>query len=292
MAYDSAFSAETGIQSRSLPWRAAAFWILLSLLPSFAAVAQGNLLVTPRRLVFEGGPRVRELNLANTGKDTARYAISMMEIRMKEDGSFEQINSPDSGQRFASNNLRIYPRAIYIPPGGAQVVKVQLINADQLSEGEYRSHVYIRSIPMEPALGDSTAPKTQDLTVKLTAIFGISIPAIIRVGENNTQVSVSNPSFVMLDDKTPQLSIVLRRNGNMSSYGNITVDFIKDNGKTVQVGIVKGIAIYTPNTIRRFHMTLDNNHKVDYHEGTLRIRYSSEKDAQRENFSETTLALQ
>ncbi len=264
--------------------------LFLGCLP-IGALAQGNLLVTPRRIVFEGGPRVRELNLANTGKDTARYAISLMEIRMKEDGSFEQITTPDSGQRFASNNLRIYPRAVYIPPGGSQVVKVQLINTDQLSDGEYRSHVYIRSIPMEQPLGDSSAKKDNGFSVKLTAIFGISVPAIIRVGENNTQVSVTNPSFVMLEDKTPQLSMVLRRNGNMSSYGNITVDCISANGKTTQVGLVKGIAIYTPNTIRHFQLPLDNTHKVDYHDCTLRIRYSSEKDAKQESFSETSIAL-
>lgn len=264
--------------------------LALGCLP-FWASAQGNLLVTPRRIVFDGGPRVRELNLANTGKDTARYAISLMEIRMKEDGSFEQITTPDSGQRFASGNLRIYPRAVYIPPGGSQVVKVQLINTDQLSEGEYRSHVYIRSIPMEHPLGDSSAKKDDGFSVKLTAIFGISVPAIIRVGENNTQVRVTNPSFVMLEDKTPQLNLVLQRSGNMSSYGNITVDCISANGKTTQVGIVKGIAIYTPNTIRRFRMPLDNSHKVDYHDCTLRIRYSSEKDAKQESLSETSIAL-
>ena len=36
------------------------------------AQAQGNLLVTPRRVVFDGSSRVMELNLANTGRDTAR----------------------------------------------------------------------------------------------------------------------------------------------------------------------------------------------------------------------------
>jgi hypothetical protein len=261
-----------------------------SLLPKPSA-AQGNLLVTPRRLVFETGPRVRELNLANIGQDTARYAVSMMEIRMKEDGSFEQITTPDSGQRFASGNLRIYPRSVVIPPGGSQVVKVQLVKTDALSEGEYRSHIYIRSLPMQRPLGDSAASSGNDISVKLTAIFGISIPAIVRLGENNTKVSISSPSFVMMDEKTPKLSLTLLRTGNMSSYGNITVDCIDSTGKTTQVGIIKGIAVYTPNTLRHVQMDLDNTHKVDYRNCQLRIRYSTDKDASPEDFSEAVIAL-
>lgn len=264
--------------------------VMIALLPAMAE-AQGNLLVTPRRLVFEKGPRMRELNLANIGKDTARYAVSMMEIRMKEDGSFEQISAPDSGQRYASPNLRIYPRNVIIPPGGSQVVKVQLVKADELSEGEYRSHIYIRSVPMERPLGDSSANNSNDISVKLTAIFGISVPAIVRVGENNGKLAIVNPSFVMMDERTPQLSMTLRRTGNMSTYGNITVDCIGAGGKTTQVGIIKGIAVYTPNTVRHLQMELDNTHKVDYKNCQLRIRYNTDKDASPEDSSEAIIAL-
>jgi hypothetical protein len=268
----------------------AALLVIIAFLPQ-AAGAQGNLLVTPRRLVFEKGPRVRELNLANIGKDTARYAVSMMEIRMKEDGSFEQITTPDSGQRFASGNLRIYPRSVIIPPGGSQVVKVQLVKTDELAEGEYRSHIYIRSLPMEKPLGDSAASSGNDISVKLTAIFGISVPAIVRIGENNAKLSITNPSFVMMDEKTPQLSMMLRRTGNMSAYGNITVDCIGADGTTTQIGLIKGIAVYTPNTVRRLQMELDNTHKVDYRNCQLRIRYSTDKDASPEDSSEAVMAL-
>lgn len=48
----------------------------------------------PRRVVFEGAKKYEELNLANTGKDTARYVISLIHVRMKEDGSFIEINEP------------------------------------------------------------------------------------------------------------------------------------------------------------------------------------------------------
>jgi len=59
-------------------------------------MAQGNLMLLPRRVIFEGSKRYEELNLAKIGKDTARYVISLMHIRMKEVGGFEEISQPDS----------------------------------------------------------------------------------------------------------------------------------------------------------------------------------------------------
>lgn len=264
----------------------------------FAAIApiksqaQGNLLVTPRRVVFEKAPYIRELNLANIGKDTAKYVISMMEIRMKEDGSFEQISAPDSGQQFASGHLRIYPRSVAIPPGESQVVKVQLTKANELTAGEYRSHIYIRAVPREKPLGDTANDaKKQDISVKLTAIFGISVPAIVRVGEYDGKLSISDPSFIMMDEKAPKLSLTLNRSGTMSTYGDITVDCIEPDGKTTQVGIVRGIAIYTPNTKRQFQMDLDTTQHVNYHNSKLHIVYRTQKDASSQDFAEAEVAV-
>src|SRR5687768_16657957 len=86
--------------------------LFTSIFSSFNAMAQGDLMVTPRRLVFENGKRSYDLNLANTGKDTATYAISFVQIRMNEDGSFENIKQADPSQMFADKYLRIFPRSV------------------------------------------------------------------------------------------------------------------------------------------------------------------------------------
>ena len=51
---------------------------------SLQSSAQGDLRVYPKRIVFEGAKKSQELNLANSGKDTARYVLSVVQIRMKE----------------------------------------------------------------------------------------------------------------------------------------------------------------------------------------------------------------
>jgi len=257
------------------------------------ADAQGNLLVTPRRIMFENTTRVQELNLANIGKDTARYIVSIMEIRMNEDGSFEQIKMPDTGQQFASKNLRIYPRSVTIAPGESQLVKVQLIRAETLLPGEYRSHIYVRAVPVEKPLGDKDDGRdTGEISVKLTAIFGISIPALVRIGENDTRITLSDPTFTKVDGKAPRLAVTLLRSGKMSSYGDLTVECITPVGKVSQVGMVKGLAVYTPNSRRRFQLDLSTLPDVDYAAAKLRIVYKTQKDAKMQDAAETELVLQ
>src|SRR3984957_227778 len=162
--------------------------LFLQIWCSAGAIAQGNLLLLPRRVIFEGSKRYEELNLANTGKDTARYVISLMHIRMKEDGGYEEISQPDSGERFADKFIRFFPHSVELGPGESQVVKIQLTKIKELAPGEYRSHLYFRAIPDKLPLGEDEPAADSGISVRLIPIFGISIPVIIRVGVPSTQV--------------------------------------------------------------------------------------------------------
>lgn len=255
--------------------------------------AQGNLLVSPQRLVFEGGQRTKELNLANTGKDTARYLISMMEMRMTEYGAFEEVAQPDSGQNFASKYLRFFPRSVILAPNEAQTVKVQLTKTDQLSAGEYRSHIYFRAIPNQKPLGESETTKDTGITVKLTPVFGITMPVIIRMGESDAKVAISEASFKMVGDTLPRMFMAFTRAGNMSVYGNIVVEYISPSGKTTQVGAANGVAVYTPNKIRRFNFDLNKVAGVDFHSGKLHITYTANVEINKPTLlAEKTITLQ
>jgi hypothetical protein len=271
-------TSTTSMRKKSITFIFLFIPVLLAI--SMQIQAQGNLLVTPRRVIFDSKKKVQELNLANTGKDTARYIISIMDIRMKEDGSFEQITEPDSGQNFAGKHLRVFPRSVVLAPNEAQTIKVQVAKADQLNPGEYRSHIYFRAVPSKKSLGESETPdSSRGIAVTLTPVFGISIPAIIRVGASNTIANISDASFEMKDNSTPRLKLQFNRAGNMSLYGDLAVHYISQKGKTTQVASVKGIAVYTPNTARRFRVDLDKAQGIDYRSGKLRIVFKNQNDA-------------
>lgn len=251
-------------------------FIIISLSFFSKTLAQGNLLVTPKRVVFEGLKRSEELNLANVGSDSATYMISFIQIRMKEDGSVETITEPDSAQNFADKYLRVFPRRVTLAPNEAQTVKVQVTKTNELSPGEYRSHLYFRAVPNEKPLGEKELVKDSSISVKLIPIFGISLPIIIRQGESNAKLSFSDVSFKVAPDSTPVLNVSFNRTGNMSLYGDIIVNYISSNGKTTQVGTVKGLAVYTPNTVRHFRLPLEQKSGINYHSGKLHIIYSDD----------------
>jgi P pilus assembly chaperone PapD len=261
-------------------------------IPSAQTMAQGNLLLTPRRIVFEGAKKSMELNLANTGTDTAKYVISIIRIRMTDDGAFETITEPDSGQLFADPYLRFFPRTVSLGPNEAQVVKIQLTKTSDLAPGEYRSHVYFRAVPNLKPLGEEETQKdTTTISVKLTPVFGITIPVIIRVGESTTKVSLSNLALEMVNDTTTRLKLTFNRTGNFSVYGDVTVTYTSPDGKITQVGMIKGLAVYSPNKLRNFQFDLNKANKVNYHAGKLYIEYSTQAEPKAVKMADAELVL-
>lgn len=255
-------------------------------------LAQGDLLITPRRLVFEGSQRSADINLANTGSDTATYAISLIQIRMLEDGGFETITEPDPGQQFADKFIRFFPRSVTLGPGEAQVIKVQLVRTNELSTGEYRSHFYFRAVPKIRPLGaDNIQGDSTGIAVQLTPIFGITIPVIIRSGVSTMQVNISDLAFNMVNGTEPTVSFMFNRTGNMSVYGDIAVDHVSASGKVTRVGIANGVAVYTPNPRRSFRLGLVNTGNISLESGRLRVTYSAPSDVRPQKFAEAELAL-
>ncbi len=264
------------------------------LLSSMTSIAQGDLLIFPMRIVFDGiKKRSQSINLSNTGKDTARYNISFVQIRMKEDGAFENITKPDSNQFFADPYLRIFPRKVILGPNEAQVIKIQLQKTDQMVPGEYRSHLYIRAVADVKPLGETAENKrikdTTSISVKLIPEYGISIPVIIRKGDTTVRVSLSNLSFQKLNDSIPVLKLDFNRSGNISVYGDIRVNLVLPNSTTTKVGEVDGFAVYTPGTKRQCKIELKKG--IDYSKGKLIVTYLSPAEDNRVQLAEAELGL-
>lgn len=224
----------------------------------------------PKRIVFDGSKRSQDLSIANNGNDTARYVISVIQIKMNADGSFQTITEPEPGQNFADKNFRFFPRTVILPPHEAQTVKVQLLQFGNLAQGEYRSHLYFRAEeekkPLEKEEKDS---EEKSISINLQPIYGVSIPVIIRAGKADTETKFSDVDLRFEGQDFPILRLNLNRSGNMSVYGDITVNHLSAEGKETLVSQVKGVAVYTPNPIRQFKLNLNKN--INYKEGSLHI---------------------
>ncbi len=249
--------------------------------------AQGDLLITPRRIVFEGNKQREDITLVNTGKEPATYTVSFVQYHMTEDGSFEVITEPREGQMFADSYLRFFPRQVTLGPGESQVVRMQLRILPNMVEGEYRSHLYFRAVPEERPLGEEALElDSTSIGIQLTPIFGITIPVLIRIGNLNASVSLSDLNLERKVNGPPVIHVTFKRTGNQSVFGDLKIDFVPEGGSPISVGMVRGIAIYTPNTMRRFSIQLNENGRVVPDRGKYIVRYTSSSDINPEVLAE------
>lgn len=258
----------------------------------FFTSAQGDLLITPHRVVLEGNKQIEEIVVANIGQDTAFYSISLIEYRMTDDGSLEEITEPVPGQKIASPILRYFPRSIELAPNESQVVRIQVRRRPGLEEGEYRSHLYFRAIPKEEPQGQETAATdSTGIGIRLIPIYGISIPVIVRIGNLSASCTIGELALEQKEEGSPVLKLVLNRQGTKSVYGDLTVDYVSPTGERINVGKVRGIAVYTPNTVRRFSMPLTVLEGVNLNNGKLVVRFSDANEAKPLVYDEKALEL-
>jgi hypothetical protein len=253
--------------------------------------AQGKLLIDPSRVVFEKKQIKKVITLMNTGDQTATYTVSFVQRRMNNDGTFTAITEPDSLSRFADPFLRIYPRQVTLLAGEGQLVMLQRRRNANMESGEYRSHLYFRDEKKTKPLGNNEFKDSlNSFSVKITPIFGISIPIIIRSGEVNVSATLSDLKIPNLQE--PKISFTLNRKGNISLYGDFVVEYFPVKGKPFVVGARNGLAIYTNINKRYISIKLDKTSKFNLSEGFIRISYKSRTANGKEVYASEDLLLE
>lgn len=265
-------------------------------LGTFEAAAQqgpGDLLVAPTRIVFEGRRRTAEITLVNTGSATATYRISLIRLRMDENGGtrpIETAGSPD--ERFADGLVRYSPRQITLEPRSTQTVRMQLRKPAELETGEYRSHLLFRAVPTEAASPQEAAEAPSGpMSIQLKAVYGVSIPVIVRHGETTMAMTLDQALLVPASGTDPQiLRVRMNRSGTESSFGDFTVTFTPTGGPPRVVGVVRGVAVYTPNTVRTVGIPLHPPAGTTLAQGLLQVQYARQ-DKGLARIAETALAI-
>lgn len=274
-------------------WRCRQAWLALSLF--WASGAWADLLVYPTRLVFDGNLRAAQVELMNNGKEPATYRIQLANKRMTETGGFVDVTSPAPGEQFADSMLRYSPRQVTLAPGASQTIRVALRKPAELPDGEYRSHLAFEPVPDGNSNNVAKADKPATpggLGVQLRVLIGVSIPVIVRHGTTSANVSLSDLRLVPASAGKPAtLAFVMQRTGNRSVYGDLGVTFTPRGGTEQQVAKAGGVAVYTPNALRRGELALQPVPGVGLTQGTLRLTYREPPEQGGKLLAEAVLAL-
>lgn len=242
----------------------------------------GNVGVNKTRVVFEGRKRSDEIILWNRGSLRTVYRIFFRNMRMTEVGSFQEIKEPDPGQRFANKIIRYSPRQVTVAAGASQSVRLLARKPRDLADGEYRSHLVIQAIP-PPNVGESIEPgdvEESQFVVQMVPVVGISMPIIVRHGNLSAAIALSN--LTLEPTSNPQEPLLLRfrfeRTGERSVYGNVIVTFKPESGSEVEVGVIRGISVLTPNAIRKVRLGLRPPEGVTLARGRLHVLFRESDD--------------
>jgi len=278
--------------SSFLPGRAGLLTLALCLA---APLALADLALFPTRIVLEKNQRAAQVELMNNGTSPETYRINLVNRRMGETGEFIALDAPGPGDQFADPLLRYSPKQVTVQPGSSQTVRILVRKPADLAPGEYRSHLQFDRVADTAAassIEQSDKPGDKAIGVVITALVGASIPVIVRQGE--TQVSVTLSDLALLPaagSAGPALGFQINRSGNRSAYGDLTVRFTPNGGKPVELSKVGALAVYVPNPLRRARMTLQVPAGMALAGGTLSLSYRERAEAGGKMMAQASLTL-
>lgn len=212
------------------------------LLASAPVSAQGDLLIAPTRVIIDNRGSAQVI-LSNIGDKEATYRIGIELRRMTAEGTLEAVEKEAANERekAAMEMIRYAPRRVVLPPGQPQAVRISARPAPELPDGEYRVHMSFSGLPdVTPVTEVDEAAEAGRLAIRLTPIYGITIPLIIRKGVMEAVAAISNPR-VDVGPNGPVLKLDMARSGTGSTFGEIRV---VRPGDSDPVFLARGIAIY------------------------------------------------
>ena len=269
--------------------------LLLCVLALVPPPALAELMLNPTRVVLAKNQRSAQVELINNSSEPATYRISAVNRRMSETGDFIAVTEAGPGELFADTMLAWSPRQITLAPGSAQVVRVMVRKPEALAPGEYRSHLHFERLPGAGDVASSVegdAKADPKIGVVIKTLVGASIPVIVRQGDSDGAAALTQLALQPAQaGKAPLLAFLIERSGNSSVYGDLNVMFTPRGGQSRLLAKAGGVAVYTPNPMRRAVLALQLAPGASLAGGELRLTYRERPEAGGKLLAEAALAL-
>lgn len=244
------------------------FLIAMMILILMSPFCYADLQVFPLRVVLTEKNRSEQVSLRHTGPKPMQYRISAVYYRMEKDGSMNKIDTPTKDDKFAGELLRFSPKQVVLNPNTEQVVRIMLRLPAQLPDGEYRAHLRFEGVGDADDKLVSTSKNEAGGSMSLKAHMAIAIPILVRKGNVTSNVSFSDLKIKKDATGKPAFSVLMKKTGDASAYGDIQLVNLTKSGKTKIAGEINGISSYIPERILNYPL---NGESLE--SGTLRLIY-------------------
>ncbi len=240
---------------------------LSTILIGVPVAAQGDLLIAPTRVIISQGGS-SEVILSNIGVEPATYRISVELRRMGEDGDFTAVSEAEAtpAELAALQMVTYAPRRISLLPEQPQAVRISIRPPAGLPDGEYRVHLNFRAVP--PALKpEASSDPAAGVSIKLTPVYGITIPVFVRRGRLEASATLANAHLVT-EPKGSYVELDMTRSGQRSVYGEL----IGKSSRGETLFNLRGIAVYAEITHRKAQIPLSAEQLIKL-KGPVKIEY-------------------
>jgi P pilus assembly chaperone PapD len=257
----------------------------LIVFPTAANAGVGDLLVAPTRLVLDGH-KGAEIILNNIGDEPATYRVSIEFRRMTEGGDLVDVTTPTDLDKKAEDMIVYAPRKVVLAPHEPQAIRIVARAPQGLPDGEYRVHLLFRAIPPPNPIVQPTGEQPKGVQFKLTPVYGVTIPVIVRLGNLQATAGIAN---VHIESKSgaPAIGLDLTRQGSRSTYGEVRV---LKAGVRDPIAIQKGVAIYTEIGKRHVSVVIPENERSAA-SGPVTVQYLETYDDGTHLLAETQAVL-
>ncbi len=220
--------------------------------------------ITPKRLTLDRTRRNGSIFIVNQGAEPVTVDVTLIDRIMTGEGQIvavtEAVKTPATKAvadklQSAHELVQISPRRVTLTPGRGQTIRLRLSSLPE-GGGEYRTHMTVTTIPPREsgitAESVASAP-TGGLQFSITAVYGISIPVIVRATDADARAGLENPRVEFVDlsadgraeaRRTPMLAVDLVRAGPSSLYGNVEVQVAGARKGAEPLGIARGVGVY------------------------------------------------
>lgn len=229
-----------------------------------AAGGPSNINITPRRVVFEGTKRTEAVYVFNQGNEAITVDVSLVDNVMLPSGEIVPLDAlAEKGPAAAATAAKLHsaremilatPTRLALPPGKGKTIRLRA-DTPAAGAGEFRTHLKVATLPSADiglTAEQAAAAGRGEMVMRVQALFGITIPLIVRSGGTSATaafgpISLDHEKLPAADGAPARnvavLAMPLRRTGTASVYGNIEVHSgASRNGE--MVGLVRGIAVY------------------------------------------------
>ncbi|MBC6981960.1 molecular chaperone [Caulobacter sp. 17J80-11] len=210
-----------------------------------------DLNLSPKRLVFDDAGRSATLFVFNQGDQPATYNIELIDQAMTPEGRIERLGDTPgaaeaAGVRSAKPLVTFTPRRVTLGPQQSQTVRLRILRPADLQPGEYRSHLLVTAVPPQDTglTADQAAAggSSQELSVRVVAVFSLSIPVIVRQGAPDVNAGIEGVRYAAADPQILNLELV--RKGASSLYGDVEVEAQRPGKPAEKIGGVRGVGVY------------------------------------------------